>query len=982
MGLLPKPLSKAGSQLAAAAQNVVEVARFGGLDTGERPAPYEVVAQERVYRLRRYRAASQEAVLDAPPVLLVPPLMLSADIYDVSPASSAVSVLAEHGADPWVVDFGAPEREEGGLERTLADHVVAVSDAVARVRETTGRAVHLAGYSQGGMFCYQAAALRRGDAIDSLITFGSPVDIHGALPLGIPEEAVEAAAGLLAGILGRTAVPAWASRTGFRLLDPVKSLRQQIDFMLQLHDREALLPRERQRRFLMGDGWVAWPGPALADFMRQFIAHNRMLQGGFVIEGRLVTLADIDRPLLTVVGEVDEIAPAAAVRAITRAAPRADVYELPLRAGHFGLVVGSAASQTTWPMVAAWAHWRSGARELPAEIARVNDDEPAPEPAGVGTRLGVAVELAAGASAGLARSLGGAALRTAATVRVVAEEVTGQLPRLARLGRLKPSTRVSIGLLLDEQASDAPDDVFFLFEDRAYTHEQAKGRVDAVVRGLLSLGIRQGEHVGVLMGTRPSGLSVVAALNRLGAVGVLMRPDGPVEREAELGDVQRIIADPELAASAREAGVGEVLVLGGGGEERDLGISGVIDMERIDPDEVEIPAWYRPNPGRASDLAFILFTGEGERTRTNRITNGRWALSAFATASAAALSAADTVYAVTPIYHPSGLLMSIGGAVAGGARLAIARNFDPQTFWQEIRRYGVTVASYTWTMLGEIAAAPPDPAELHHPLRLFIGAGMPRGLWRRVAGRFSPATVLEFYASTEGEAILVNVRGDKPGCKGRPLPGSAECRLAAYDVAEHRLRERADGFAVPCRPGEVGMLLTRLRGVVSTSDSPLRGMFEADDAWLPTGDLFRIDEDGDYWLVDHVAALIRTTHGFVGSFPIVDALGDIDATDMAVVYGARESGAETALAVAAVTVRDGFELTPGAVAGALAVLEADERPDIVHVVDEIPVTTWYRPSATKLRTAGMPEPGPTAWRRDGDDFVALEAGSKPATVSA
>ena len=165
---------------------------------------------------------------------------------------------------------------------------------------------------------------------------------------------------------------------------------------------------------------------------------------------------------------------------------------------------------------------------------------------------------------------------------------------------------------------------------------------------------------------------MVAALNRLGAVAVLMRPDGPVAREAELGEARRIVADPELAARAREAGAAEVLVLGGGGEERDLG-RGVIDMERIDPDDVEPPAWYLPNPGRASDLAFILFTGEGERTRANRVTNGRWALSAFATASAAALSDDDTVYAVTPIYHPSGLLMSIGGAVAGGARLAIAR---------------------------------------------------------------------------------------------------------------------------------------------------------------------------------------------------------------------------------------------------------------------------------------------------------------------
>jgi putative long chain acyl-CoA synthase len=172
-------------------------------------------------------------------------------------------------------------------------------------------------------------------------------------------------------------------------------------------------------------------------------------------------------------------------------------------------------------------------------------------------------------------------------------------------------------------------------------------------------------------------------------------------------------------------------------------------MEQIDPDAVPMPWWYRPNPGRGGDLAFIVFTGDGAGTRMSRISNRRWALSAFGTASSAALSSVDTVYSVTPLYHPSGLMMSVGGAVAGGARLAMARQFDPETFWEETRRYGVTVASYTWTLLHDLVQAPPLPGERHHPLRLFIGSGMPRGLWRRVQQRFRPARVLEFYASTE-----------------------------------------------------------------------------------------------------------------------------------------------------------------------------------------------------------------------------------------
>ena len=90
-----------------------------------------------------------------------------------------------------------------------------------------------------------------------------------------------------------------------------------------------------------------------------------MLVGGFVIEDRLVTLADITCPVLTFVGEVDEIGQPAAVRGIRRAAPRADVYEATLPAGHFGLVVGSRAGARTWPAVAEWARWREGTATRP-----------------------------------------------------------------------------------------------------------------------------------------------------------------------------------------------------------------------------------------------------------------------------------------------------------------------------------------------------------------------------------------------------------------------------------------------------------------------------------------------------------------------------------------------------------------------------------------------------------------------------------------
>ena len=93
------------------------------------------------------------------------------------------------------------------------------------------------------------------------------------------------------------------------------------------------------------------------------------------------------------------------------------------------------------------------------------------------------------------------------------------------------------------------------------------------------------------------------------------------------------------------------------------------------------------------------------------------------------------------------------------------------------------------------------------------------------------------------------------------------------------------------------------------------------------------------------------------AFPIQDALGDLDAIDLAVAYGVPVAEDGPSLAVAAVTLRAGHRFDGAALGKALSVLPSAERPDIVHVVDEIPVTTWYRPATGALRAAGVGHSG-------------------------
>ena len=970
LSIITRPVER----LIATAQNGLEVVRLGGLETGSVPSPSQIVESVPMYKLRRYFPPDSRPDKPpvGPPVLMVHPMMMSADMWDVTREDGAVGILHANGLDPWVIDFGEPDKVEGGMRRTLADHIVALSQAIDTVKDVTGSDIHLVGYSQGGMWCYQVAAYRRSKSLASIVTFGSPVDTLAALPMGIPANFAAPAANFMADhVFSRLAIPSWMARTGFQMLDPLKTAKARVDFVRQLHDREALLPREQQRRFLEREGWIAWSGPAISELLKQFIAHNRMMTGGFAVNGQMVTLTDITCPVLAFVGEVDDIGQPASVRGIRRAAPDAEVYESTIRTGHFGLVVGSKAAQQSWPTVAEWVKWLSTGGDKPDAIDLMADQPAEHTDSGVAlsSRLAHGIGEVSEAALGIVRGTANTVVAANKSMRTLAVETARTLPRLVRLGQINDHTRISLGRIIDEQAHDAPQGEFLLFDGRVHTYEAVNRRINNVVRGLIEVGVRQGDRVGVLMETRPSALVAIAALSRLGAVAVVMRADSDLAASVRLGGVTELLTDPtnlEAVLASDRQGLQQVLVLGGG-ESRDLHLpddSDVIDMERIDPDAVELPGWYRPNPGLARDLAFIAFSAAGGELVAKQITNYRWAVSAFGTASTAALDRRDTVYCLTPLHHESALLVSLGGAVVGGTRIALSRGLDRDRFVQEVRQYGVTVVSYTWAMLREIVDDPAFVLHGNHPVRLFIGSGMPTGLWGRVVDAFAPAHVVEFFATTDGQAVLANVSGAKIGSKGRPIPGAGRIELAAYDAEHDLILENDRGFVQIAEPKQVGVLLAASNGPIDPTASVKRGVFAAGDTWISTEYLFYRDDDGDYWLAGRRGSVVHTARGLVYGERVTDALGCVNGVDLAVTYNVPVGDRE--VAVSAVTLLPGASITAADLTDAVAKIPIGVGPDIVQVCPEMTLSATYRPTVSALRAAGIPKPGRQVWYFDAD----------------
>jgi putative long chain acyl-CoA synthase len=306
------------------------------------------------------------------------------------------------------------------------------------------------------------------------------------------------------------------------------------------------------------------------------------------------------------------------------------------------------------------------------------------------------------------------------------------------------------------------------------------------------------------------------------------------------------------------------------------------------------------------------------------------------------------------------MLVTVAGSLVGGSRLALATSFDPDAFWVDVRRYGATVVFYAGEMLRELLRAEPSAADNENPIRLFAGSGLRRDVWRRIVDRFGPVGILEFYAATEGNAVLANASGEKVGALGRPLPGSAEVALVCYDFEAREFRRGEHGLLVRCENGEPGVLLARL-----DADHPLasftagdeagrrllQGVFEAEDTWFITWDVLRRDADGDFWFVDRASRMLRTKVGVVATRSIEDALYGFPALRQTVVYGIEKDGVDRSVAVLVtdgnrgLALEDWNEFTAG--------LDPRERPTWVKRVERIPMTDGFRPDKTALESSPL-----------------------------
>lgn len=314
--------------------------------------PATVLGDEPHRRLTRYDRATPATA--ARPVLLVPPLAVSARCFDLRPGQSLAAHLIGSGRATYLVDYGAigfADRAMGfetwiddilptAIHAVLADHR---ADGV-----DTADGVDLVGWSLGGTLSLLTAAAHPDLPISTLTAFGTPID-YRQIPAVQPLIAADRLIGSRAmvaptAVLG--GVPRHLVRASYRAMAPRRELTKAVHLARNLLDTEALARTTAIDAFI-GE-MPGYPGRAYHQIHTRLMARNELHSGVVHLSrDRAVHLDAVTAPVLFVGSETDNIADGPAVRAGVDVVPGAR-YAPADGLSHLGLVAGPRAAQLSW----------------------------------------------------------------------------------------------------------------------------------------------------------------------------------------------------------------------------------------------------------------------------------------------------------------------------------------------------------------------------------------------------------------------------------------------------------------------------------------------------------------------------------------------------------------------------------------------------------------------------------------------------------
>ena len=589
--------------------------------------------------------------------------------------------------------------------------------------------------------------------------------------------------------------------------------------------------------------------------------------------------------------------------------------------------------------------------------------------------------------------------------------VIGELKYIIPLLRYKfpdPDDNSSLAHTFKKTVEKFGNRDFIYFENQTLTYSEVDQAANIFAKKLIDDGVVHGDKVVLFMENRPEYITSILALNKIGAIGVLINTSltgKPLIHCINSSDSKKCIVGAELALSLEE-------VLS------EINIKDKTDIYWIsDGDTFKCPDWSLDikdfindsenidieisSKVTAKDTAFYIFTsGTTGVPKAALFPNSKIiAASVNIVKGGYRLNEKDCMYNCLPLYHSTGLMLGLCACIEAGSATFIRRKFSASAFWKEANKYNTTAFVYVGELCRYLSFQEPIEEEKNNPISKMVGNGLRPDLWDCFRNRFGVERIIEIYGASEGNALFMNLL-NKDQTIGMT---NAKVGIFEYDVAEDTLVKDTDGRYVEVDEHQPGLLLVEIgpnavyNGYTDKKASEakvIQNVLVEGDRWFNTGDLVKTMDVGfslgrtHYQFVDRVGDTFRWKSENVSTNEVAEILNSYHEVNMANVYGVKVANSEGRAGMVAFNCNiEKFDWLSFSDFVSKK-LPSYAQPVFVRIIDELETTGTFKLKKNDLREEAfhldkvngdlvfVKKPGKNSYERlDNDFYQSIKSGN-------
>jgi len=436
----------------------------------------------------------------------------------------------------------------------------------------------------------------------------------------------------------------------------------------------------------------------------------------------------------------------------------------------------------------------------------------------------------------------------------------------------------TLGQVLEAQVAHHPDREFIVYADRGlrFTYREFDRRVNCLAKGLLTIGLTKGDHLGIWATNVPDWLTLLFATAKIGVVAVT------VNTSYRLHELEYLVEQSDIRALCLIDGFRDSDYVGMINElvpELKSCERGALDSARFPRLKCVIFIGPQKHRGMYNTQELLLLgahTSDQELARAavgltchevinmqytsgttgfpkgvmlthhNILNNG------FHIGERQRFTEADRLCLTVPLFHCFGLVLGVMAVLTHGATLVILESFDPLLALASVQKERCTAIYGVPTMF---------IAELNHPMfgmfdlsslrtGIMAGSPCPMEIMKRVISDMRCREITIAYGLTEASPVITQTSTDdlielRVSTVGQRLPG-----------VEARIVDPGTKTEVP--PGTQGEVVCRGYNVMKGYYQMPEATAETidGDGWLHSGDLGTMDANGYFKITGRIKDMI------------------------------------------------------------------------------------------------------------------------------